>query len=328
MPAAGPGYRIGMALELGWLRALAAAEQEQSISRAAARLHLTQPAVSRQIARLENLVGTALLVRSPNGVTTTPAGDVLLVHARRLLADADEALAAARRAADRAQTPLRVAFYCDLAATLMPDMIAAFARRHPAVPVDAAQLDFCDQLRRLRADELDVAFVRPFCDLVGLESQMLLPEPVVVALPLSHRLAGAASVPLAELAGEQWITMTAAVVGEAAASSILARLRAAGVRGEPKRTSSLQAGVGMAAAGQGVFPCPASTAATTPPTVAFVPVEGWVTGVTMAWRAGQIAPVVMDFLRSSSAAASDVASRPRTAVKATHEAQPVVGKAS
>jgi DNA-binding transcriptional LysR family regulator len=317
-----------MALELGWLRALAAADQEQSISRAAARLHLTQPAVSRQIARLESLVGTALLVRSPTGVTTTPAGDELLVHARRLLADADEALAAARRAAGRAETPLRVAFYCDLAATLMPDMIAAFALRHPTVPVDVAQMDFCDQLRRLRAEEIDVAFVRPFCDLAGLESQMLLPEPVVVALPRTHRLADAVSVPLAELADEQWITMTPAVVGDAAASSILARLRAAGVRGEPKRTSSLQAGVGMAAAGQGVFACPASTAATTPPSVVFLPVEGWFTGVSMLWRAGPVAPVVKAFLRSCADAASEVPSRARSTVEPTYAPQPAGVKAS
>jgi len=317
-----------MALELGWLRALAAADQEQSISRAAARLHLTQPAVSRQIARLESLVGTALLVRSPTGVTTTPAGDELLVHARRLLADADEALGAARRAAERAEAPLRVAFYCDLAATVMPDMIAAFATLHPAVPVDVAQLDFCDQLRRLRADELDVAFVRPFCDLAGLESQMLLPEPVVVALPPTHRLAGAVSVPLTELADEQWIVMTAAVVGDAAASRIMSRLRGAGMRGEPKRTSSPQAGVGMAAAGQGVFACPASTKLTTPPNVAFVPIEGWFTGVTMTWRAGAIAPVVQDFLRACTGASAGAGPRPPTAVRPTYATPPAVVKAS
>jgi DNA-binding transcriptional LysR family regulator len=296
MPTRDPLYRLCMALELMWVRALLVVDQEQSISRAAARLHMSQPALSRQIARLEALVGAELLVRSSTGVRTTAAGQELVAHGRRLLADADEALAATRRAAEQEQAPLRLAFQCDLAATLMPQLVTAFSATSPAVPVVTAQLPFPEQLRRLRARELDVAFVRPFCDLDGLRWRLLLPEPVGVALPTGHRLATADSVPLEELADETWIVMAPSVVGDDTARKLLQRLRSAGMTGQVLQTSTVQAGVGLVAAGFGVFACPMSSAATTPSTVALVPVEGWTTGVAMAWLPGPVSEAVSDFL--------------------------------
>lgn len=291
-----------MALELTPLRHLLVVAQERSISRAAARLHLAQPALSRQVARLEAEVGVQLLVRTSRGVELTQAGTALVEQARRTIAQVDAAVAAARGAASRQATTVRTAFYCDAAALLMPRVVAEHRTRHPDVTVEVAQLDFRTQLRLLREEKLDVAFVRPFCDVAGLESQALLAEPVAVALPRHHPLADRASTPLSALAREQWIVLAASVVGQDAHMASVARLRSAGVEGDLVTLGAdAQAGIGMVAAGLGVFPCPLSAARTAPPEVAFVPIEGWTTAIHVVWRAGPPEPVVLDFLETSRA---------------------------
>jgi len=175
------------------------------------------------------------------------------------------------------------------------------------------QLDFRTQLRRLRDGALDVAFVRPFCTLDDLRRETLRAEPVAVALPLDHPLAGASLVPLEALAGEPWIVMANSVVGADFHTRTVGRLRAAGVEGEITTTTSLQAGVGLAAAGLGVFACPLSTRETVPETVALVPIEGWTTGVEMVWLRDAVPLTVRRFLQVARSAGASGTSRVRVA---------------
>jgi DNA-binding transcriptional LysR family regulator len=285
-----------MAVELIALRHFLAVAEELSISRAAARLHLAQSALSRQMTRLESEIAAALFVRTSRGVRLTPAGEVLVEHARRTLAEAETAVVATRRAARLRTPPVRVGFYCDTAAVLMPAVVTRHRARWPRSAVEVEQLDFRTQLRRLREGSLDVAFVRPFCDIDDLRSETLLPEPVVAVLPADHPLAGRRSVTVAELADEPWIVLPAATVGDGAYDRTLTRLRRAGVAGVVSTAPTVQAGVGLAAAGYGVFPCPRSAAQPTPPRTRLVPLEDWTTGVQMVWAAGPVRAAVQRLL--------------------------------
>jgi DNA-binding transcriptional LysR family regulator len=181
-----------------------------SFTAAADALQYTQSAVSRQISALEEEVGAALFDRVPRrGVRLTDAGQCLLPHAEAVLAR----LASAQRdiaALGRLDAGhLRVGAFPTASADLIPRALAAFRAQHPNVAPSLLEGTSPRQLSRLAAGELHLAVVSADARL-GLEAERielahLLDEPMLVALPQSHRLAGRRSVRLSELAGDSWI---------------------------------------------------------------------------------------------------------------------------
>lgn len=307
MPTRSPAYRVGMALELTPLRHFLVVAEEGAMGRAATRLHLTQPALSRQIARLERELGTALFERSTRGVRLTAAGLALLDHAQRALAEAEAGAAAVRRAAHPGPAPLRVAFHCDAMAALMPELVSRHRAARTGTDVEVVQLDFRTQVRRLREGTLDVGFVRPFGTHADLTCVLLLEEPVVAVLPAADPLTRSASVPLPALSGRRWIVMAPSVTGDDAHARVLARLREAGVASGPQRVATtVQEGIALAAAGYGVFACPRSSAGPDRTFVRSVPIEAWTSGVHMVWDAERVGDALNSFLRTSRQVAARV----------------------
>lgn len=181
-----------------------AVADELSFSRAAAGLSVTQPALTRQIAQLERLVGARLFDRTTRRVALTPAGEALLDPARRALAALDEGVTAARRAA-HGTGELRVGLGTCGNVAVAPDVIALFeARTGSAVEVTrAATGGSVDRLLRRR---IDVAFLRPpLHDADGIAFRPLLREPMVVVLPSEHALAALDQVPRAALRAEPMV---------------------------------------------------------------------------------------------------------------------------
>jgi len=189
------------------LRVFREVVERGSFSAAAEALSFTQPAVSRQIATLEREAGTQLLQRMPRGIRLTEAGRILLGHAEailgRMVAAQTQIDALARLEAGR----LRIGSFSTANATVVPRAIAAFSRAHPQVELSLTEGVSSSLIPRLRAGELDVGLVTDPAEfeLDDLDVVDLVEDPMLVALPLGHRLAHKPRLRLRDLREDTWI---------------------------------------------------------------------------------------------------------------------------
>lgn len=186
-----------------------AVAEEQSFTRAADRLGIAQPPLSRAIQRLERRLGVRLLDRTSREVSLTHAGEVLLREGRKALT----ALATAERSARQAghaATRLTVVLKPGCDAGLLGSVLPRFANHPDAVDVEVRLCGIGEEKASLRDATADVALIRlPQDDLSGLAVEYLLTEREVAVLPPGHRLAGRSSVRMTDLAGEsvpRWTT--------------------------------------------------------------------------------------------------------------------------
>jgi DNA-binding transcriptional LysR family regulator len=189
-------------IELRHLRYFIAVAEDLHFTRAATRLNIAQPPLSQQIQQLERIVGTQLLVRSSRSVSLTPAGEVFLSGARRVLADLDRSLQAARRAESGAHATLRVGFTDSAALSVLPDILHEFGRRHPTIHLDLSEDSTHAQVLAVQRELTDVAIVRGPIATPDLSVETVHREGFSVALPADHRYATATSLSLAKLASE------------------------------------------------------------------------------------------------------------------------------
>ncbi|WP_030672642.1 LysR family transcriptional regulator [Streptomyces rimosus] len=192
-------------MELRVLRYFVAVAEERHFGRAAARLHMTQPPLSRAIRRLEADLGCTLLDRSPTGVSLTAAGAALLDEAGTLLAQADRARV--RVAAAAGTATLAVGTLADSVEEAGTCLAAAYRDRHPHVCIRIREADLSDPTAGLRAGLVDVALTRaPFED-SGLTTRVLRSDPVGVVLRPDDPLAGRDSLSIDELADRRWFRL-------------------------------------------------------------------------------------------------------------------------
>lgn len=192
-------------MELRKLRYFAVLAEELHFGRAARRLHITQPPLSMAIQSLEEELRVQLFVRAPRRVTLTHAGAAFLEQARTLLARAEDAIEQAR-AADRGEMGrLRIGFMSATIYTILPPLLRDFAARFPAVKLELRELALPQQLVLLRNTEIDVGFVRPPVEDADLDSETVLRESLVVALPRGHRLTKLRRIPARRLAAESFV---------------------------------------------------------------------------------------------------------------------------
>ena len=180
------------------LRYFVAVAEELNFARAAERLGISPPPLSRAIRRLETELGVTLFERTTHSVALTPAGAVLLTEARIAL----DALQAAGRRAQRAaatEPKLVLAVKADGDAGLLEPMLARFASEPEAVPVAIRLCGWHEQPRLLRLGEADVALVHEPFDRTGLDTETLVTEPRVAALAATHPLAARDRLVLADL---------------------------------------------------------------------------------------------------------------------------------
>jgi DNA-binding transcriptional LysR family regulator len=199
-------------LEVRQLRYFVAVAEELHFGRAAERLGMAQPPLSRAIRELERQLGVRLLERTTRQVTLTPAGQVLLRDARTAL----DAVAAADRRARHAgaRTPkLRLALKADHDAGLLPRLLAAYEREEAALPVELIHGGRGEQASALRDGRADVALLSTPFDERGLDIEPLITEPRLVALAATDPLAARTSLRLADLAGRRLPDGSAAELG-------------------------------------------------------------------------------------------------------------------
>lgn len=201
-------------MDLRQLRYFVAVADELHFTRAAARLHLAQSALSTQIGALEREVGSALFARANRRVELTPLGATLLPRARALLADADRLLAEARAGAQQLAQTLPIGCLGAVPGDLLSSVLAEMERAWPHATFDVHTFDFTDIRESLVEGHVDIAFLYlPYDEqeLSGLDVVPVMDEPRTVVMSSSHPLAGRASVTPADLADELFLSHSSAV---------------------------------------------------------------------------------------------------------------------
>jgi len=193
-------------MELHSLRSFLAVAQHLNFSRASEQIHLSQPALSIQIRRLEAELGTALFERSHQKTTLTRAGAVFQEEARAILAQAGQAVRNAQLAAAGEFGQLRIGFISTAAAHLVPALVAKFRDSHPQVELELRHGLTAEQVAMLEAGTLDIGFFRvPILEQGGIKTIPVHREPFKVFLPASHPLARRRNLRLKHLDGAQFV---------------------------------------------------------------------------------------------------------------------------
>jgi DNA-binding transcriptional LysR family regulator len=193
-------------LDFRQLRYFVAVAEELHFSRAAARLHLAQSALSAQIRALEAEIGGPLLTRTTRRVTLTPAGEALFGDARSILAAVDGAVSRARALARGEGGSLVIGSLGPAPGDLLAPLLARFGARHPNVRVELRAFDFSETVDGLRRRRADLAFLYAPIHEDDLVVTPLMSERRVVVLPRSHRLARRPVLRPSDLAGEIFVT--------------------------------------------------------------------------------------------------------------------------
>ncbi|MFF1831612.1 LysR substrate-binding domain-containing protein [Paenarthrobacter sp. NPDC058040] len=167
-----------------------AVAEELHFGRAAERLNMTQPPLSRQIQRLEKIVGAELLERDNRKVELTYAGQAFLDEARRLMALAERAPVAARRIASGRSGLLRIGFTAASGFSILGPLLEEIGSTLPDVDVELQELVTGEQINGLLTGQLDLGLARPPFDTEAFDSQLLYRESMLLAVPAGHRLAG------------------------------------------------------------------------------------------------------------------------------------------
>ncbi len=247
-------------MDLDQLRAFVTVAEELHFGRAALRLELSQPQVSRRVRALEDGLGVPLFVRTARRTALTDAGARLLEDARDTLAAAERlerrAAAAGRGAAGR----VVVGFVWSTLGAHVAPLVAAAAERHPEIELTVCQLRFVEIVPSLRRGDVDLAIVRALFEETEMIESTLRREPSVLAMSENHPLAGAETVTLADLdnlpmvALERDLAPKAYDAVTASAAELGVRLRIV------QQTRSPSEALALVSAGIGVYRLPSSAA--------------------------------------------------------------------
>jgi len=263
-------------IELRPLRQFVVLAEELHFGRAALRLHMTQPPLTQAMQSLERTLGAPLFVRSQRKVTLSPAGEALLEPVRRLLHAAEDLPRLAQAAAAGLSGRLRLAFVSSIAYGPLPEWLRSFRAAHPEVLLQLREATLDVQLDAFATGEIDAGFVlhAEAAAPPGLAAWRALREPLVMALPASHPLAGRETLDFDLVAGAPLVIFPR-VIAPSLFDAVLGAYRA---RGHTPRIAQeaiqMQTIVNLVSAGIGVAWVPASLMQLKRPGVEYVPLAG------------------------------------------------------
>jgi DNA-binding transcriptional LysR family regulator len=308
-----------MDVDLEDLQALVVLSEALHFGRAADRLHVSQPALSKRIRRMEERIGGPLLVRGYRDVRLTEAGRLLANRGRHLIAEASAALTLTERAARGEAGLLRIGFGIASIFGLLPDVLLRFRRAHPDVQLHLRDMPTPDQIEALVSGEIDIGFIRHRATDDRLRMRHVLNERLVAALgPHSHwsthaGLRSVASDPFIIIARSRSASFYDHVLSVCAAAGFAPRI--------VQEADELFTIVSLVRAGLGVSLVPRSAALLRLPGVRYhelgLPQAEW--NIALAWhRDSDRVPLVRRFLAAVPAARigpSDARTRGRTRTK-------------
>ncbi len=295
-------------MELRHLRYFVAVAEEENVSRAALRLHVSQPALSRQVRDLEDELGFILLHRSAKSVRLTDAGRAFLAECRAVLLRADEGVRAARAVATGHAGELQVGYAPTPTARLLPPALRAFQAETPGVRVKLHDLSTEEMISALRARTIHLAFlVNPGRTLLrGLKFTNILTDPLRVAVAPGHPLARLRRVPVKRLLSEPLAVYSRSEFPEY--HEMLSALFG-GFGGVPTIASEHESGASLVAAveaGCGLALASRSLGWSVGSRLKLIPLDPQPEPLNIgaAWLAEGLAPVGERFLRCAKAAAA------------------------
>jgi DNA-binding transcriptional LysR family regulator len=282
------------------LRAFVTLAEHRHFGRTADLLHVTQPALTKQIQRLEEKVGGALVVRGYRDVRLTEAGQVLLTRARLVLQESAAALEASQRAVRGQLGLLRIGFGIASIQQLLPDVLQRFRTASPDIELRLREMVTADQVAALIRGQIDIGFVRlPVAD-ARIETRPLLHERLMVAL--GGRTPWRARVGLGSLAAEPFITI-ARSTSASYYDHVIAVCHEAGFSPRiVQETSEIATMLMLVRAGMGVALAPSSAKVRASSDVRFrplsTPTAAWDIG--LAWSAARAnEPVINAFIETA-----------------------------
>lgn len=263
---------IPVRVELRHLRYFVTAAEELNISRASARLRVSQPAVSRQIHDLEEELGVALFTREKTGLSLTQAGESYLAHARDILRKSAEATAHMNTFRSQPMKKLTVGYIAPALISILTPALRNFTRKHSDTEVALKELSPQDQVAALRDGRIDLALLGNPCPELASEFEVVILRriPFQAVLPDEHLLAGRKRIGLAELRDETFIGFdedsfpgrNVSICNACQKAGFTPRLR--------QRVGSLTALVALVAAGKAVTLAPAEVNQSPHPGAVFV----------------------------------------------------------
>lgn len=288
-------------MELRHLRYFVAVAEELHFGRAAARLHVAQPPLSRQIQLLERELGISLFIRRNRRIELTTAGQVFLEGAHQTLASADIAVRDAQRAARGEIGRLALGFVGSATYSVLPALLRSFRMRYPTVELDLQTMTTQQQVTAFQKRSIQIGILRPPVGERMLALQTVAYEPLVVVLPESHPLAHSEHVALAALAGEPLILypradgpgVRDAIVGQCLQAGFTPRI--------VQEAAEMTTIAGLVAGGIGIALVLASTEHLHSWGVAYRPVDGDIPSweLALAWRQDDTSAIVRAFLSAA-----------------------------
>ncbi len=237
-------------MELRHLRYFCVVAEELNLTRAAARLHMAQPPLSRQIKQLEDEVGVKLFDRGPRGMRLTTTGQFFYEHTLQILEKIDTTVQAARRMARSQRVMFGIGFVASVFYGQLPLLVRGL-RQKDNVELSLAELTTVQQVQALKAGRIDIGFGRLRIDDPDVEQEVLFDEPLMAAVPCGHPLEGTTPT-LAELADYPLILFPAKP-RPSLADTVLGLFRRQGLKVEVvQEANELQTALGLVASEIGI----------------------------------------------------------------------------
>lgn len=292
-------------IETRLLRQFIAVAEELHFNRAAERLHMAQPPLSQAIRRLEAEIGSPLFERNNRTVSLTPAGAAFLETARRTLASLEEGVAHTRRVSQGIEGHLTLTFINITPYAALLRALRDFRGAAPAVAFTLREASTREQVAALESGAADIGFLRtPGTTTLDLSFQTILREPIAVALPAGHPLAGQPRVALASLADEPFVA-SPRPLGQGFHDQLVQLCQTAGFAPRVvQHGRQLQTLVALVAAGFGIALLPASLAVPGRGDIVFRPLAANAPDnllhldLLMAWNHARVSPVRDRFIEA------------------------------
>ncbi|WP_175942421.1 LysR family transcriptional regulator [Burkholderia pyrrocinia] len=294
-------------LSLRQFQQFLAVAETMSFRRAADRLNMAQPPLTAAIRQMEEELGVRLFERSNRITGLTAAGEVLSVEARRTIAQAERAVAMAKRAGKGSIGTLRIGFVASAVRHLVPQIVASFRQTHPMVVLELEEATTARQIAAIMADSMDVGIVAlpiPPGAESHVSTRLLVESRLLAAIPADHPLALTPSSPLtlAALANESWVLFPGGE-GPGLYATILRACSEAGfVPHVAQRAVQMETIIGLVSAGLGVALVPELFRSSNREGVIFRDIAGAGTPIPyqvgLAWQDERSSAVLSSFLQS------------------------------
>ncbi|MDF0601110.1 LysR family transcriptional regulator [Psychromarinibacter sp. C21-152] len=285
-------------MDQGQLEAVVILSEELHFANAARRLGISQPALSQKLHKLEADLGVSLFSRSQRRVRLTEAGKLFLVQARAALYEIERAIRTARNAAKGQIGSLSIGFVENASQNVLPKAVSAFRNKYPDVDLRLSEMISTELFEKLLTERIDMALMRPVKTDPSLETQLVLSESYVAALPVDHPLTSQAAVRISDLAAYPLI-MAAGAKATYLRSQFMSHFARRGYEmSVGQEVNQLPAIIGLVSSGVGYALLPESSVTMSALDVEYRPLadpDAPSADLIVAWRSGATNPIIKPF---------------------------------